>query len=318
MATLKKGEKIQILQTIILSTVLFLGVYFFHLDINVLEITATFFTVILLDYIFSNTWKLEKVFPFSWVNAGFGICFFLRSNDLILYILAWFIAILGKHLIRIHGRHFLNPSNMAVVFILTLFPFYAWVNTLQWGNYSTGNLSSAYIYMFSLLLILGSIITYFVYNTFHFRYFLDYTFPFLITHFLLFFIIPFSETLSSATKFFNISFFIFTFFMMSDPKTVPEKSSSRVLYAILLVLNFYSLQFYINEMYAILYALFLNTLFLPFIWYLEKYTYKKIPYSVFFLLFLNIVSSIVILLSMYKYWQPDLVFDNICVELFCK
>jgi hypothetical protein len=57
--------------------------------------------------------------------------------------------------------------------------------------------------------------------------------------------------------------------MISDPKTVPEKSFSRFLYSINIVLTFYVLQFFINENYAILGSLFFNTIQLPIIWYLE-------------------------------------------------
>lgn len=212
----------------------------------------------------------------------------------------------------------MNPSNMGVFLTLILFPFYAWVNPLQWGNYS-GIMSLKYLLVVAIVFIFGLFITYRVYQVFKFRYLLDYTLPFFLLHIILFFIIPSSESLASALQFFGIPFFIFMFFMISDPKTVPERSINRFLYAISLVLSFYVLQFFINENYALLGSLFVNTLTLPLIWYLEK---KKCFYSInratIFLLTLLVIliSSLPILIHIYG--QPDLVFDNRCNELICK
>ena len=154
---------------------------------------------------------------------------------------------------------------------------------------------------------------------FGFRYYLDYLLPFLVLHIILFFVIPYSESLSSALQFFGIPFFIFMFFMISDPKTVPERSESRFLYAISLVLNFYVLQFFINENYALLGSLFVNTLMLPLIWYLEKKKmFLRINRATIFLVdyVLILISSLPILVHIYG--QPDLVFDNRCNQLICK
>lgn len=314
---LKVLQNIQVQQTLILSLVLFIWVVFFKLDISLLEISTTFSIVIALDFFLQNMWrkKWEKwVFPFSWVNAGFGICFFLRSLDIVVYIFAAFIAIFSKHLIQTSkGRHFLNPSNFGVCLTLLLFPQYTWLNALQWGNYAW-SLGESYVYMLLFVFALWSYMCLKIYKSFHFGYIYDYILPFLLTHFFLFFIIPYHETWSSFFTFFNISFFIFTFFMMTDPKTVPQQRISRIFYAISLVLSFYIFQFYINEYYALLFSLFYNTLLLPVIWKLE-HNYKNI---IIFYVILYIVYTCLLTYLILNYGQPDLVFDNVCNQLICK
>lgn len=315
---LKLKDNIQFNQTLILSFLLLIWVEVFNLNISYLEIFVTFATVILLDLFFikKNTWNW--IFPFSGVNAWFWISFFLRSEDLIIYFFAWLLAIVWKNVFKINWRHFMNPSNMGVFITLVLFPQYAWINTLQWWNYSW-ELSISYIIWLILVLLLGLFISNRVKKHFKFDYILTIVLPFLLLHSILFFIIPFYENLSGYLEFFSISFLIFTFFMLTDPKTVPKNSYSRFLYVISIVLSFYILQFFINESYAILGSLFINTLFLPIIWNLEKkYIEKKsIGFFIFYLILLILEISLIWYLILI-YWQPDLLFDNVCGQLLCK
>ena len=239
--------------------------------------------------------------------------FFLRSFDIGIYIFASSIAILWKHTILTNGKHFLNPSNMAVCISLLIFPQYTWINTLQWWNYA-GDISPAYIIICSGVILLWVFMMFRVYKDFKFFYLWDLIAPFLLFHFILFFTIPFSESFTSFLLFFNVSFFIFTFFMLTDPKTVPKTSKARVFFAISVALSFYILQFYINEAYAILFALFCNTLLLPIVWYVEK---RKKVYMLFAFFFLLIELFLIIVLISW-FWYPDLVFDNVCNQLMCK
>lgn len=311
-------NNIQLNQTIILTFLLFVWVEFYDLNISYLEIFVTFSTVILLDAFFIKfrTWKWS--FPFSWVNPWFWISFFLRSSDLILYVFAWILAIVWKNVFRINWRHFFNPSNMGVFLTLVLFPQFAWINTLQWGNY---NWSITWTYLFALIVvfILGVWISLRVKKFFNFTFLYDLILPFFLLHSILFFIIPYSEDWSSYITFFSVSFFIFLFYMITDPKTVPEKSKNRVFYSISIVLTFYILQFFINEWYAILGSLFFNTLLLPYVWKVEKNTNNKtIDKSISFYLILISFMLVSLLILINLYGRPDLVFDNVCNQLICK
>jgi len=65
-------------------------------------------------------------------------------------------------------------------------------------------------------------------NIFKVHYF-DVIFTVLISHIILFLFLT-KESLESALLFFNGAFFIFIFFQITDPKTIPEKTISRILY----------------------------------------------------------------------------------------
>jgi hypothetical protein len=128
-------KNVQHYQTTILSCILFIWVYFFGLDISILEILSVFVTVIVLDYVFLKGLKISRqsIIPYSWVNAAFWICFFLRSEDIAIYIFAWILAICWKYILTLWWRHFFNPSNMWVFVSLCLFPQYTWLrDTLRY------------------------------------------------------------------------------------------------------------------------------------------------------------------------------------------
>ncbi|MCH2188332.1 hypothetical protein MK079_00695 [Candidatus Gracilibacteria bacterium] len=307
-------SNIQTNQTLILSGILSIGVIWYGLDITVFEILLTFSTVIVLDLLLHAYRTGKWVFPYSGVNAGFGISFFLRSDDAIIYVLAGALAIFGKHFFLVAGKHFLNPSNMAVFLTLMLFPGYTWVNTLQWGNY-TGQLSTSYIILLVCVFLLGLFMCLRVFQIFGFRSVYDYILPFLLAHGIAFFTIASGENMTTAAVFFSISFFIFTFFMITDPKTIPKTSLFRSVYAIGLVVNFYILQFFMNENYALLGSLFMGTLLLPVIWKLEAIKSRSIQRKCL-ILYLSVLLCLLAFL-VFAFGRPDLAFDNICNQRVC-
>ncbi len=306
-------ENIQLSQTLLLMTILIIWIEFYWLNINYIKVWVIFLTVTFFDLIFlkMKTWKWS--FPFSGINAGFGISFFLRTDELIIYFLSWLLAIAWKNLIKIKWRHFMNPSNMWIVLVLIFFPHYTWINTLQWWNY-TWIINQSYVIIITIILLFWIFITYRVYQIFKYKYFLDYITPFFLLHLVLFFTIPYYESINSAILFFSVSFFIFMFHMISDPKTVPEKSITRFFYSINIVLSFYILQFFINEWYSLLISLFINTLQLPIIWKLEKINKNYLLY----ILSISIFMITLLISLIYIFWRPDLVFDNVCNQLICK
>lgn len=312
-------NNIQTNQILLLSTILIIWVEFYWLNTNYIKISVIFSTLMILDALFLRVKTGKWTFPFSWVAAWFGISLFLRTDELLIYFFVCVLAIVWKNLFTIRGRHFMNPSNMAIFTALILFPYYTWINTLQWGNH-TWVISEQYLIILLIALFFWLFITYRVYQIFKYKYIIDYIWPFLILHLLLFFFFAQWETLNSAIGFFSVSFFIFVFHMITDPKTVPNKSFSRFFYSISIVLTFYILQFFINESYALLGSLFFNTLTLPIIWLLEekKNIYKKLRPEILFLLTNIFIMVVFLSVLTQKYGRPDLAFDNVCQQLICK
>lgn len=65
--------------------------------------------------------------------TGFGLSLLLRADSLWLHPLVAMLAISGKFVIRIRGKHLFNPANFGVGVALIAFPG-AWVSPGQWGN----------------------------------------------------------------------------------------------------------------------------------------------------------------------------------------
>lgn len=122
----------QIYQTIFLASLLNAGILFFGLHFDYIKLFTVFASCITFDTLLRYFQTRKWSFPYSGVNAGFGISFFLRTDYLILYVLAAFIAISSKHIFRIENRHFFNPSNFGVFLVLMIFPLVSWTNPLQW------------------------------------------------------------------------------------------------------------------------------------------------------------------------------------------
>lgn len=320
------NSNIQIHQTIWLSTLLTIGVTYYGLDISWIEIFVTFFCVIFFDAMLIRYEIWKWIFPRAWVNAWFWISFFLRSDDILIYFFAALIAILWKRFLRVNvknanpyqwatkGRHFLNPSNSAVFITLVLFPYLAWSNPLQWWQ----SVESYY----SLLILFLIISTWFyvqrrLKKVINFPV-LDVVIPVFLTHVFLFTTIT-HETWYWARLFFTGGFFIFLFFQITDPKTIPETKLSRILYWICIGILYYILWYFINENYSLLASLFFMTLFLPLIWKKEDIKINA-KYTKSDLFLLTLIFSMLIFLwtLLYFYWQPDLVFNNRCNQLFCR
>lgn len=80
-----------------------------------------------------KVFKLKTVGYLSPLITGFGLSLLLRADTLWLHPLVAALAISGKFLIRIRGKHVFNPANFGVGLALLALPG-AWVSPGQWGN----------------------------------------------------------------------------------------------------------------------------------------------------------------------------------------
>lgn len=77
--------------------------------------------------------RLRQVGYLSPVITGLGLSLLLRADTLWLHPLVACLAISGKFVLRIRGKHVFNPANFGVGMALLLLPG-AWVSPGQWGN----------------------------------------------------------------------------------------------------------------------------------------------------------------------------------------
>lgn len=204
-----------------------LGVGFLGFSITPLQIALTVGTGVLTQALFLRTLGLKNVGYKSALNASLSVCMLLRSGTLWALPLAAALANASKFLIRYRGKHIYNPSNFGIMVSLMLFPAMCYMVPAQWGYE---------FYLGALCWILGSTIVYRVR-----RYDISWTF------FAGYMVLVGLRVLLKGQDFmawayeFNAGLVIFAFFMISDPKTIPNHRTARVFYAVLLIVVAYLL-----------------------------------------------------------------------------
>lgn len=159
--------------------------------------------------------------------TAFGLCILLKTNQWYICILAAFISIGSKYLFCYRRKHLFNPSAVGIALTILL-TGKAWISPGQWGN--------DIIIIFGVC-CLGSIVVTKVQK-------LDISIAFLGTYILLLFTRqilylgwPLDFFLQSIT---TGSLLLFTFFMISDPKTAPDHKTARIIWGVLVgLLSFY-------------------------------------------------------------------------------
>jgi Na+-transporting NADH:ubiquinone oxidoreductase subunit NqrB len=166
--------------------------------------------------------------PFNWQQrylkgipsiciSSLGLCLLLRTNEPAIIILAAALAILSKYLLRYRGKNIFNPSALSIV--AAMLTGHAWISPGQWG--------SSAILVFAVCCF-GFVITTRVQK-------LDTSLAFLGTFSLLLYtrqVIylgwPADYLIPSAL---SGSILLFSFFMITDPKTTPNHASARIVWA---------------------------------------------------------------------------------------
>ncbi len=169
--------------------------------------------------IFSKGWwvKIKAGIPSALISS-FGLSLLLKTNHIEIAALAAVVSILSKYIIRVNGKHIFNPSALGIVTTL-FFTKDAWISTGQWGSN---------LVLFFGIVCLGFIVVTRVQK-------LDLSLAFLGTFACLLFIRQvvfigwaldyFIQSVSTG------SLLLFSFFMITDPKTTPNHAFARIIWA---------------------------------------------------------------------------------------
>lgn len=156
----------------------------------------------------------------AWISA-LGICLLLKTSSITIYSLTIIITIASKFLIQFKRKHLFNPVNFGIVFIV-FFSDIAWISPGQWGA------TAIFIFLFG---IAGMFILYKIQR-------LETALGFLGTLFLLDFIYKVGylgwEIDHLFHDFINGTLLLFSFFMITDPRTIPNASKARWIWSILI------------------------------------------------------------------------------------
>jgi Na+-transporting NADH:ubiquinone oxidoreductase subunit NqrB len=173
--------------------------------------------------------------------SGLSLCLLLRTNGAELAVLGAIVTIAAKFVIRVNGKHVFNPTNGGLVAML-LVSTQVWVSPGQWG---------APAFFAFLMACGGSLVVNRAARS-------DVTFAFIACYCALIFgrslylgeplTIPLHRLESGALL-------LFSFFMISDPKTTPDSRAGRVLFAALVACGAWYVQFRLFRTNGLLWSL---------------------------------------------------------------
>lgn len=174
--------------------------------------------------------------------TGLSLSLLLRADEPWIHGLAGAIAIGSKFVLRLEGKHIWNPAGFAIVVLLFATPGHVWISPGSWGT----NVWFAALLVFFAILVLGAARR------------SDIAVFFLGTHVALLLAralwlgdplaIPVHQLQSG-------SLLIFTFFMISDPKTSPDSRLGRFIFAAAVALAGHYMAFFMQMRPALYIAL---------------------------------------------------------------
>jgi enediyne biosynthesis protein E5 len=175
--------------------------------------------------------------------TGISVGILIRSPFLWPYALASLISIASKYVLRVNGRHIWNPSNFGVSAVLFLAPASATVLSIQWGNA---------IWPMVVIWLLGSVIVWRV-GRLHISAAYVGSFALLAGVRSLLTGTPWLAAVAPVT---GPMYQLFSFFMVTDPKTTVRSRRWQVVVVCLVAVVEMVLR--LNEViYAPFYALFI-------------------------------------------------------------
>ena len=190
-----------------LTALLIYGIWVLHFDVSPGGAAAILITAILTQAACSRVWNV-RFDPRSAAISGLSLCLLLRSNSIVLPLVAAVIAVASKFIIRWRGKHIFNPTNFAIVALMLVTPG-VWVSPGQWGNVA---------FFGFLITCIGGLVVNRAARS-------DVTYAFIVAWCAVLIgrslwlgeplTIPFHRLENGALL-------LFTFFMISDPKTTPD------------------------------------------------------------------------------------------------
>ncbi len=205
----------------ILFTYLLLGLTVLGFNRSPLQAITTTISCLTFDVILTRIFKKQWMFPLSAMITSFSLSFLLNySHDFALLFIPIFFSIGSKYLITFKGKHALNPAmvgvSLSLLFteeLITAAPAY------QWNGIGA---MSTFVVMLGLMFVIPKVNRHWLVMSFLFFFTIQTALrAFIMRHHLPFETL-FLGTLSSP------SFFIFTFFMITDPATSPKDRKNQI------------------------------------------------------------------------------------------
>jgi hypothetical protein len=219
----QSGRDPRLYQIAVLSGLLVYGIGWLDFEIDAARAVIILASVLLAQYGCTRLFKLPAFDPKSALISGLSLCLLLRTNSAALAVATSVVAIASKFVIRVNRKHVFNPTNFGLVAMM-LVTGQVWVSPGQWG--------SAVLFAF-LMAGLGGLVVNRAARS-------DVTLTFLVTYAAL--VVGRSAWLGEPLaipihRLESGALLLFSFFMISDPKTTPDSRAGRLLFAGLVALG---------------------------------------------------------------------------------
>jgi len=240
---------VRVFQIVFLAALLTVGVLLRDFSLKPQQMLLAFVAGLATQAFWLRRLGLKQKGFLSAIVTCCGLSLLLRSDTLWVHPLAACLAMSSKFVLRVNGKHLYNPANLGVIAALSLLPG-TWVSPGQWGS----DLALAVWF-----LMLGTIVTQRARR-------LDVSWVFLGAFLGL---VALRVALLGQSwsiwwhQLGNGALLLFAFFMISDPMTIPNRSSARIAYAVIVALGAAAWQFLLFRPNALIWALFLATPLVP-------------------------------------------------------
>ncbi len=236
-------------QIAVLSSLLIFGIGWLDFDIGWHHAAILLSGALGTQLACSKLWRLPAFDPRSPLISGLSLCLLLRANDPLFLLTAAVITIASKFVFKWNHKHIFNPTNFGIVAMIAITGD-VWVSPGQWG--------SQFYFAFLMACIGGMVI--------HRAMRSDVSYAFLFFYAAILFArafwlgdpwaIPLKQLQGGALL-------LFTFFMISDPKTTPDSRLGRILFALLVAAGASYVQFGLYRTNGLLWSLALCSVFTP-------------------------------------------------------
>ena len=241
-------------QIAVLASLLIYGVGWLSFDVAGTHIAILLVSVLATQFLCGKFFAATPFDPRSALISGLSLCLLLRTNDVLLLIVTAVVTIASKFLIKWNHKHIFNPTNFGIVAMIAL-SGQVWVSPAQWGSK---------LYFGFLMACLGGMVVHRALRS-------DVSYMFLFSYAAILFgralwlgdpwAIPFKQLQSGALL-------LFTFYMISDPKTTPNSRMGRIVFAVLVAAGAAYVQFGLYRTNGLLWSLVVCSALTPFIDYL--------------------------------------------------
>ena len=232
-----------------LASLLVYGWWALGFDVGAVQVAVTLGAAQGAQYAFGRAVGLPRFDPRSALISGLSLCLLLRTDEPLLAAVGAVLAIGGKFVLRVRGKHVFNPTNLGLM-VMVIGSDRVWASSGQWG--ATG-------FFAFLMACLGGLVAHRALRS-------DVSWAFLASWAALLLhrayglgdplTIPLHQLESGALL-------LFTFFMISDPKTTPDSRAGRLLFALLVALGAGFVQFVLYRPNGLLWSLFVLTPLVP-------------------------------------------------------